>query len=169
MPKVTARILYEEIREINPEDGLYVWVDPDEHSTLRIQSLIKGAPFKTENSTEYHATVLYHLGPLPQGAVMPHDYPCRARITELIVWPDKEGTGTVVALLDSPNLHSVHAALLQQGLTHTFDYSPHVTVGTKVESSPALRLWLEEVNQSLEDGGLSIGFDSRLRAASLAD
>jgi hypothetical protein len=169
MQKVTARILYDDIRAMNPEGGLYVWVDPDEHSTLLIQSLIKGAPFKTENSTEYHATVLYHMGQLPHGAVMPHEYPCRARITELIVWPDKEGTGTVVALLDSPNLQSVHAALLQQGLTHTFDYSPHVTVGTKVESSPALRLWLEEVNQSLADGGLPIGFDARLQAATLAD
>jgi hypothetical protein len=169
MQKVTARILYDDIRAMNPDGGLYVWTAPDEYSTLLIQSLIKGAPFKTENSTEYHATVLYHLGPLPQVAVMPHDYPCRARITELIVWPNKEGTGTVVALLDSPNLQSVHAALLQQGLTHTFDYSPHVTVGTKVESSPALRLWLEEVNQSLADGGLSIGFDARLQAATLAD
>lgn len=100
---------------------------------------------------------------------MPNDYPCRARITELIVWPDKEGTGTAVALLDSPNLHSIHSALLQQGLTHTFDYSPHVTVGTKVESSPALRLWLENVNQSLEAGGLPIGFDARLRGSTLAD
>jgi hypothetical protein len=167
--KVTSRILYDDIREINPEGGLYVWVDPDEHSTLQIQSLIKGAPFKAKNSTEYHATVLYHVGPLPKSAVMPHDYPCRARITELVVWPNKEGSGTVVALLDSPNLQSIHAALLQQGLTHTFDYNPHVTVGTKVESSPALRLWLEEVNQSLEREGLSIGFDARLQAATLAD
>lgn len=170
MSTILSRVLYEDIREMNPGGGLYVWVDPDESSTLAIQSLIKGAPFKTENSTEYHATVLYHQGELPQGAVMPQDYPCRARITELIVWPDKEGTGTVVALLDSHNLQSIHAALLDQGLTHTFpDFKPHVTVGTKVESSPSLRLWLDEINQSLSNGGIPIGFDARLQGATLAD
>jgi hypothetical protein len=170
MDKVTARILYQEIGEMSPEGGLYVWVDPDEESTLRIQSLIMGAPFKTENSTEYHATVLYHEGTLPKGAMMPHDYPCRAKITELIVWPDKNGTGTVVALLDSPNLQSIHSALLDQGLTHTFpEFKPHVTVGAKVESSPSLRLWLDEVNESLAKGGIAIAFDARLKGATLAD
>lgn len=170
MPKILSRLLYDDIREINQDGGLYVWVDPDEHSTLLIQSLIQGAPFKTENTTEYHATVLYHLGELPQGAIMPHDYPCRARITEFIVWPDKEGTGTVVALLDSPNLQSIHAALLDQGLTHTFpDFRPHVTVGVKVASSPALRLWLESVNDSLAEDGLAIAFDARLKGSTLAD
>lgn len=169
MEKVTARILYNEIGEMAPMEGLYVWVDPDEESTLKIQSLIMGAPFKTENSTEYHATVLYHLGALPQGAVMPQDFPCRATITELVVWPNNKGTGTVVALLNSHDLQSVHRGLLRQGLTHTFpDFKPHVTVGTKVESNAALRLWLEEINQTLADG-LNIGFDARLQGASLAD
>ena len=90
--KVTARILYDKIREMNPEGGLYVWVDPNESSTLAIQSLIKDAPFKTENSTEYHATVLYHIGKLPEDAVMPADYPCSATINEIVSWPGKNGT-----------------------------------------------------------------------------
>jgi 2'-5' RNA ligase len=170
MDKITARILYNEIGEMAPQGGLYVWVDPDESSTLLIQSLIKGAPFKAENTTEYHATVLYHLGELPKGAVMPNDSPSRATITELIMWPDKHGTGTVVALLDSHDLQTIHRVLLRQGLTHTFpDFKPHVTVGTKVSSSPALRLWLEEVNQELAQGGLQIGFDARLQGSTLED
>jgi hypothetical protein len=169
MSKVTARILYEDIRAMNP-GGLYVWVDPDEESTLALQSLIKDAPFKTENSTEFHATVLYHVGEMPQGAVMPHDYPCRARITELTVWPNDKGTGTVVALLDSPSLQAVHASLLGQGLTHSFpEFSPHVTVGAKVASSPALRLWLDSINESLAEGGISISFDSRLQGSALSE
>jgi hypothetical protein len=166
--KVTARILYDEIRAMTPE-GLYVWVDPDESATLVIQALIDGAPFKTENSTEFHATVLYHLGAMPEGAAMPADYPCQARITELIVWPDKYGTGTVVALLDSQDLQAIHAALLQQGLTHSFpDFRPHVTVGTKVQSSAALRLWLDKLNGVLATNSVFIAFDPTLKGAALS-
>jgi hypothetical protein len=167
--KVTARILYDEIRAMNPGGGLYVWCTPDANSILQIQSLISGAPFKTENSTELHATVLYHLGELPDGAVMPNDCPCMARITEIIVWPDNDGTGTAVALLDSPDLQAIHASLLQQGLTHTFDYKPHVTIGLKVESSPALRLWLDNLNEVLSQGGVPIGFDACIKGSTLAD
>lgn len=166
MQKVTARILYEKIREMNTDGGLYVWVDPNESSTLSIQSLIKDAPFKTENSTEYHATVLYHIGSLPEDAVMPEDYPCSATINEMVSWQDKNGTVTVVALLDSPDLQDIHAALLKQGLTHAFpEFKPHVTVGTKVEENAALRLWLDETNETLAENGIPMGFDLRLQGA----
>lgn len=166
MAKITARILYEEIRAMNPEGGLYVWVDPDESSTLTIQSLIKDAPFKTENSTEYHATVLFHIGSLPEDAVMPDDYPCSATISEIVSWPDKHGTVTVVALLDSPDLQEIHADLLEQGLTHTFpEFAPHVTLGAKAEENPALRLWLDETNEELSKEGIQVGFDLRIQGA----
>jgi 2'-5' RNA ligase len=166
MKKVAARILYEQIRAMNPEGGLYVWTVPDEHSILQIQSLIKDAPFKTESSTEYHATVLYHIGDLPEDAVMPDDYACSATINEIVSWPDKNGTVTVVALLDSPDLQDIHGKLLEQGLTHTFPkFAPHVTVGVKAEENPALRLWLDETNAELSEKGIPIGFDLRLRGA----
>ena len=96
--------------------------------------------------------MLYHIGKLPEDAVMPADYPCSATINEIVSWPGKNGTVTVVALLESPDLQEIHAALLDQGLTHTFpEFKPHVTVGTKVEENAALRLWLDETNEALAD------------------
>ena len=165
MEQVTARILYPEIRAIDPEGGLYVWVDPDEYSTLMIQSLIKDAPFKTENSTEYHATVLYHKGPLHADIQMPMDFPARGRITEFVVW----GEGTVVALVESPDLQYIHKSLIRQGLTHGHpEYSPHVTVGWDVKEDSAFRLWFDKVNTALKTGGLPIGFDPKIKGSSLA-
>lgn len=71
MTEITARILYDEIRNDNPRGGLYVWVDPDEQSVLAIQKLMKGAPFKVHDTTRLHATVLHHKGPLPHGVKPP--------------------------------------------------------------------------------------------------
>jgi hypothetical protein len=167
---IQAKILYDQIRAENPEDGLYVWVDPDESGVLVIQEILKGAPFDTVNTTDYHATVLYHKGKLPVNAVMPHDRVCHARIKELVIWEAHDGESIIVALLDSPALQAVHAALLAQGLTHSFpDFNAHVTVGKRVKSSPAVRLWLDKRNDMLAENTVVIGFDPRLKGASLAD
>lgn len=170
MQKVVSKILYDKIRMANPDDGLYVWVDPDESGVLVIQGILAGAPFDTVNSTEYHATVLYHKGALPAGAIMPHDRVCHARITELVIWKAHDGESIIVALLDSPALQGVHASLLAQGLTHSFpEFSPHVTVGKHVVSNAAVRLWLDRINSALEDHPTMIAFDPALKGASLAD
>lgn len=169
MQTIVSKILYDNIRMNNPDDGLYVWSDPDESGILVIQSILSGAPFDTVNSTEYHATVLYHKGSLPVNAVMPHDRVCHARITELVMWEAHDGENIIVALLDSPALQSVHALLLSQGLTHSFpEYIPHVTVGKRVVSNAATRLWLDKRNDMLAENTVMIGFDPRLKGASLA-
>jgi hypothetical protein len=170
MDKVAARILYEEIREINPDGGLYIWATPDEAAILILQSLVTGAPFETENTTEFHTTVLYHLGALPETAVIPEDRPMQATITEIIVWPDKHGTNTVVALLDSPELQEINASLLGQGFTSTFpEYRPHVTLGVQVAANPALRLWVDNTNQSLATNAIPIGLDASLKGSLNSD
>lgn len=169
MQKVQSAILYDRIRMDSPDDGLYVWVDPDESGVLVIQSILNGAPFDTVNSTEYHATVLYHKGELPVNAVMPHDRICNARIKELVIWEAHDGESIIVALLDSPALQSVHSALLAQGLTHSYpEFSPHVTVGKHVKSNAATRLWLDNRNDMLSENSVVIWFDPRLKGASLA-
>ncbi len=166
MHSLTANILYREIREMNPEGGLYIWATPNERGVLRLQAMLDDAPFDAENSTEYHTTILYHLGSLPESALMPSDYPCTAVITEIVSWTDKHGTETVVALLDSPDLQEIHASLLKQGLTHTFsEYRPHVTLGTKVEANPALRLWLDGLNDEIKGSGIPIGFDACIKGS----
>lgn len=166
MATILSRVLYEDIRDLNPGGGLYIWTDPNEKAILQIKSLLDDAPFDAVNTTEYHATVLYHLGRLPEDAEMPEDFPCSATITEIVSWSDKHGTVTVVALLDSPDLEEIHAKLLKEGLTHTFpDFRPHVTVGTKVEENAALRLWMDEMNESLSESGIPIGFDASLKGS----
>jgi hypothetical protein len=170
MNLIEARILYENIRGMNPEGGLYIWATPDESTILMLQSLVTGAPFKAENTTEFHTTVLYHVGALPEGAVMPDDRPLQANITEIIVWPDRHETNTVVALLDSPELQEINANLLAQGFTSTFpDYRPHITLGTKVAANPALRLWVDNTNQALSAQEIPVRFDASLKGASNAD
>jgi hypothetical protein len=168
--KTNAAILYPEIMAMNPEGGMYVWIDPDEQSIIRIQALLSSAPFKVENTTGYHTTVLYHTGELPTGAIMPTDRPCSAVIESVILWPSDEGAGTVVLSLNSHNITDLHHSLREQGFTHTFpEYHPHLTVGTKVESSPALRLWMEGLNQMLSSQEFNIWFDPKLKGASNSD
>jgi hypothetical protein len=168
MTKVQASILYNEIRDQNPHDGLYVWVDPDEASTLKVQRLMRGAPFKLENTTEYHTTVLFHKGDLPFGIIVPNDRQCRARIAEFAVWDDNNGEKIVVALLDSSDLQTLHKQLLDEGLTHSFpDYNAHMTLGKRVEMNAATRLWLHSRNEYLSVIDFDITFDSKLKASSL--
>lgn len=168
MNKVQSSILYNEIRDQNPHEGLYVWVDPDEASVLKMQRLMSVAPFKTENTTEYHTTVLYHKGALPFGIMIPNDRQLRARVAELAVWDDHKGEKIVVALLDSLDLETLHKQLLNEGLTHSFpEYNPHMTVGKRVEMNATTRLWLHSRNEFLSKIDYTITFDSCFKASSL--
>lgn len=166
--KVTSAILYDRLRMESPDGGLYVWVDPDENANIDIECLLKDAPFKAVNSTEFHATVLYHRGTLPNTSVMPHDRVCHARIVEIENWEAHDGESIIVALLDSPALQAVHAELLGQNLTHSFpEYRPHITLGKHVEVKAAVRLWLSRVNSHLADSPMAIGFDPAFKAVSI--
>jgi hypothetical protein len=129
---------------------------------------MRGAPFKLENTTEYHTTVLYHKGELPFGIMVPNDRQCRARVAELAVWDNHKGDKIVVALLDSPDLQTLHKQLLDEGLTHSFpDYNTHMTLGKRIEMNAATRLWLHSRNEFLSVVDFDIVFDSKLKASSL--
>lgn len=168
MNKITARIHYDDIRADDSRGGLYVWVDPDESSVLAIQKLMKGAPFDTRNTTEYHTTVLFHKGELPHGVKPPVDRACKARVTEIALWDDHKNRKIAVLLLDSPDLQRLHAELLGENLTHSFDdYATHMSVGKNVEMNAGTRVWLDERNQMLAEQELTITFDPKLKASSL--
>lgn len=167
MHTITARLLYDLSRDINPEGGYYVWVDPNEVSILTLQLLIKDAPFKIKDSTEFHATVLYHKGELPKGLQMPQDRPCRGRVTHLNVWDTPKGS-TIVAAMESPDLQKVHQELLATGLTHTFDpFIPHVTLGTKIQMNDEIQKWVTKLNVILAKHKCIIGFDPALKGSGL--
>ena len=169
MNTILARLLYNEIREFDSQGGLYVWVDPDEASILKLQALMAGAPFKTVQSTGYHATVLYHNHALPQSIKIPVDRPLVATVRELIVWDERDGEKIVVAALDSPDLQALHAELLDEYLTHSFPtFNPHVTVGKKVQLDAKTRVFLSQANEALQEQPLELVFGPEILGSSLA-
>lgn len=167
--QVEATILYDEIREQAPDQGLYVWVDPAMYSVLQIQRLIKGAPFKTQDMTEVHCTVLFHKGHLAPDLEMPADRPMMGEIRELAIWTDHKQRQLLVALLDAPDLMKLHSELKQSGLTHTFDdYVPHITLSKNAfgDDPRSSRLWIENQNQRLRERQIPVSFGSEVKASS---
>lgn len=166
MDKLTAKLLYKEIRGIDPEGGFYAWVDPDEQSILLIQNLLRGAPFKLRNTTELHATVIYHEGPLPENVVPPQDRKFEAVLTKSIIWDDEKGRKILVLGVDCPALAEVHQELLDQGLSHSFPtYDIHMSVGKDIDiDEPQTRVFLEELEAKLP---IAINFDPKLKGSSL--
>jgi 2'-5' RNA ligase len=165
--KVVAEMLYNEIREMDSRGGLYVWVDPDESSVLVIQRLLSGAPFKTEQTTEYHVTVMHHQGELPFAVKPPTDRPIAAQIVALDNWEDHKGRSIVVAILKSSGLYDLHHELAGQSLQHSHDdYTPHLTCAYNVIVNARTRLWLDTKNQELAASPVEVRFDT-IKASSL--
>lgn len=166
---IYARILYDEIRMMDPKSGLYVWCDPDEAGVLEVQRILHGAPFKVENSTEYHVTVLYHEGKMPERIQIPVDRPTSARLAGFEVWPTEKGN-VMVLRLDSPELQELHAELLRTGLTHSFpDFKAHLTVAKNVDMNDRKTLgWYLSRNHYLKYCPTHITLDERVKASSLA-
>lgn len=166
---IIAKILYEDIHGLSPNGGLYVWLDPDESSVLKIHSLLKGAPFKTHDGTEYHMTVFYHTGALPKHEVNPpEDRELSADLSELAVWVDHKGRNIIVGLLDGLELHALHDELAQQGFVHGHpEYNPHLSLGKDVVLNAETRIWLDTRNEALRMNPIQITFDPKLKATSL--
>lgn len=166
MNRITAKMLYNDVKEMH--GGIYVWLDPDEESLLHLQKLMKGAPFKTYDSTEVHCTVLHCSSELPEDLDVPEDRQLPAEVNMLDVWDDHKGRKILVARLGSDELHDLHAALTGQGLTHSFDdYTPHITLGKDLKLDAETRLWIEQVNHRLADEALFLWFAPELKATAL--
>jgi len=168
MTTILARILYDEIRSLDQHSGLYLWCDPDEHGVLEVQHLLMGAPFKVENSTEYHVTLLYHKGELPHKIKIPLDRPMKGRPLKFDLWETPKGN-VLVLLFDSQDMQSLHKELIGEGLTHSFDeFKPHLTVAKNVDLGTRERSWIDSRNHYLEMCPQEITFDSCIKASSLA-
>lgn len=159
-------MLYHEVKELN--QGLYVWLDPDEESVLAIQKLMRHAPFKTINSAETHCTVLHCREQLPTDIEIPKDKQIPAEVNFLDVWTDHKNRQIVVARLASDELTDLHAHLLGQGLAHSFpEYNPHINLAKDVVLDAHARLWLQQTNQRLQDEPLYLWFHPELKAVAL--
>ncbi|QRE00328.1 hypothetical protein [Burkholderia phage BCSR5] len=156
--KITARILYDRLKD---SKGLYVFTDPSDASLIDIQELIAECPFETENSTEWHVTVLYcKEEKLPDSIDVPEPKSLTARAKELTIWQDHKGRDICVMLLDSPDLEAVNRKLVSQGLPHGHpEYNAHLTLAYQFENNAAARLFIEECNQHLQNYPLFLTFD----------
>lgn len=166
--RVYAQILYDEIRSADSRGGLYVWIDPDEHSILKLGSLVSDAPFKPIQSTTMHVTVLFHQDHLPFGVKPPLDRRCTGSLVRLKVWTDHKGKKVLVCEIDSPDLQRLHQELLGEGLAHSFpDYQTHLTLCYDTPAEAAVRLWIEQKNQELADQPIQLAFGPQLKAEAL--
>lgn len=170
--KVEAKVIYPTIRSL--ENGLYVWVALIEESILEISklkcSVIKPELFEWENSTELHATVLYHPGELPQNPLLPPDQNMIGVIQNVLGWTDHKGKQIVVAQLYSPDLTRIHNEFMQAGFTHSFpEYIPHITLGKFIEpvSMFEFRIFVQRLNDILYRYPIRINFQPKLFGDSL--
>lgn len=167
--RIQAKVLYDEIKK--NEDGIYIWLTPDELSTLNIMRLLQKAPFKTVNSTDLHCTVLYCTNDentLPNALDTPVDARYEANIVRVDTWQDHKGRTVLVLALDSPELTDLHDSIVAQGFEHGYpDYNPHITIATKVELDAEARLWVGNLNLKLMTTSLPIVFSPQLRGSSI--
>jgi hypothetical protein len=163
--KTTAAILYEDIHGLGAE-GIYVWMDPDERSVLMLYHLIKNAPFKIKDGTEFHTTVLYHTGKLPNPDInVPPDRSMTMLLSRIDIWVDHKRRNIAVGILDGMDLHNLHHELIEQEFNHAHDeYNPHITLGKDIVVNAECRIWLDEVNTRLATNPLKIVFDPKLKA-----
>lgn len=162
-----AKVHYEEI--LDDAAGIYMWVNPDEKSTLDILRLFRGAPFKGKDSTELHCTVMYCKGHMPQTFEAPPDLPYTGQITRVNNWVDHKNRNILVLAIESDQLQVLHKNLTSQSFAHSFDeFSPHITIAKDVPLGSEQRLWLDEINERLAVTPLTIAFSPQLRAAPLS-
>ena len=166
---IQARILYDSIRQLDEQGGLYVWCTPDQRSVLKIQKLMQGAPFKTRNSTQLHCTIMYHHDVLPEAIDVPEDREMSGLLRQLVIWEEPNGELILVGLIHSQDLQELHEELNSQGLKHSFeDYTAHISLGKDLERDEATLAWIEERNEMLDGMPLIVDFDACIKGSSLA-
>jgi hypothetical protein len=169
MAKVEARILYDSIRGLNPEGGIYVWCVPSARSTLKLQKLMQGAPFKTRCTTQLHCTIMYHHDVLPEQIEVPEDREMVGLLRELKIWEEPDGELILVGVLHSEDLQELHEELGAQGLKHSFeDYTAHISLGKDLQKDPQTLEWIEEKNAMLDGIPFIVDFDACIKGSSLA-
>lgn len=146
--KLEASILYEEL--LKDDAGMYVWIDPDESSLIRLARMVKDAPFKTKDVTEFHCTVLHAAGALPSNLEVPKDTTYVAAMLGFTTWTDHKQRTIVVLELQSSALSRLHKFLSDQGLKHAYPkFIPHITIAKNVELNAETRLWLSKANEAV--------------------
>lgn len=152
--------------------GCYVWVTPDASACQALVGLLRTAPFKTFDATELHTTVLYSPT-LPDYRNVP-DFEDGVNwydgdIVAVESWIDHKNRTIVVLKIESKPLQDLHDALLKVGFTYTYpDYKAHMTIAKGIELDAAARLWINKLNERLENNPIPISFGQEIKATSLS-
>lgn len=112
-------------------------------------------PFDPEELRECpHVTLVYSRNSgvdvaalrLPEGG-----FRATARVVGVEYWDGHNGTGYVVAKLESDGLKDANRRLVAAGATHSFDdYCPHMTIAAKVgPKTPEIEKWVAEAAAAL--------------------
>lgn len=171
--QVEATVLYPTIQAMG--QGLYVWASLTEESILELSKLrcIEPGPelFEWENSTQLHATIVYHKGTLPEFPAIPPDQQINGIVQGVIGWNDHKDRQIVVAAVNSPDLIRIHQQFMDEGFTHGFPtYEPHISLGKFVEpvTSFEARVFVQRLNDILYRYPIRLTFQPKLFGDSLA-
>lgn len=175
MSTITARIMYHKIKKFKA--GFYCWVRPDHESTLKFSALRKVIPapegFSYENSTELHATVMYHAGSLPKKGKMPKDRKIGGKVIRVDAWFSHDMDRMIlVAILQSKDLQQIHKEFIKEDFVHGFkDYTPHITIGKFGKGWPDAKeqgeALAKEMTELVTHTNFKIAFDPVLLGDSL--
>lgn len=143
---IDMRYVARRIGHAFPASGMYGWVIPTPRSSIAIRTLLSGMPQKTHPS-DWHSTVLYSKSGAYPVEETPLKLPDRitAHITDFAFFgPDDDIV--CAAVLESPDLVSIHDQLIGMGYTHGWDtYEPHMTVADKFIVTPEFRVWMDHI------------------------
>ncbi len=117
--------------ELHPH-GTYAELIPDAATRAMLSNLAARLGIdKITPHDKFHTTVIYSKRPCPSmqdmdGEPFTHD----ARISKLKTWDTQQGTRCLVAVIESPDMVTLHHTLREQhGATHDYpDFQPHFTL-----------------------------------------
>lgn len=127
-------------RPFDGTSGCYVAVVPylDSVNTIRGWARSIGLPMDEARESELHCTVMWSHA-IPADARCNPEYSVPAELDHLEYWDGHDGDGYIVAVLNSEPLRQLHQKWLTRGCVHSFDdYTPHVTLLSKIKPSPLM-------------------------------
>lgn len=139
MIQAKARLLAKTSPPLTRESsGTYVCVLPDDESRGFLSHIANSLRVHAD-PYELHSTLMYAKGCFPKNASYSRRATFGARIKGIEYWDGHDNDGYLVVILDSPGLVNRHRYWTEHGLKHSFDdYTPHVTLATRIEKTPEL-------------------------------
>lgn len=119
-----------EIKRKQP-DGIYVGLNVDKETKLRIKQLCKTLKIDNRVSGDkLHTTLIYSRKYVPDIKLNEELYPMTVKGKELEVFDTRDGKRALVLILDAPKLTERHNEIMSEyQTTYDFDeYRPHITL-----------------------------------------